>query len=652
MPPKAGPSRQERRQQGREEGTQRLSAEAILSRPVGADDMVIVAGIGVSFNALKAAAERAARRCAACGQSPARLLACRACGFDRYCDKDCQRAAWPRHRLLCVAMAADAAVIADFKGFEMGTKLARLDEMLEWLRGGPADVVAACTTLYILVARTKAQAQTVARYFSVDLLGRGQVLPLLLAKLPIGGSVAYFAAELLTILTLVPSEATKAVAGGALPSLVRLMAAPSLFPEDDRLWSVYGAAYAAAGVIASLTAVPELRPAVVDAGAAPPLAKLLAKLRDPVWVAPLLLESCRYSVVTATWNLLTVSGGAVPDPSAVAAFKAAGSAPFLADALRSANAETASHAAYALASLSDDGGPVGDEATIGEAIASLVGLLGRGGEGARSSSVALMVYARQPVRLREIVAAGALPPAIKLLKTSDDDPEADIFCAIILLHTLTEDDVIGPAVAGRLVDAGCLPVLARLLVHGADSEMGREKGLVGLAASLLTPVTRARREEAVSAGLVAALASALSALRGPDGGADSAAASRAMGLWGPYGRNLLKLAAGLMRAKGGIIDAKAADAIFGTCPVSAVMSLLNVKGLHRDEYTQLVMAVGDFVRCAALSPAHRGGIGEAIPRVRRKLVSALEGGKVPADLSEAVAVAIEGLDTVTELTRM
>ena len=81
--------------------------------------------------------------CAACGSLAAekKLLHCRACGFDRYCDRDCQRAAWARHKLVCRVMAADKAVSAGFTGFRLGEQLAGLDQTLAWLGSGkPAEV--------------------------------------------------------------------------------------------------------------------------------------------------------------------------------------------------------------------------------------------------------------------------------------------------------------------------------------------------------------------------------------------------------------------------------------------------------------------------------------------------------------------------------
>ena len=186
-------SRQERRRTARLQ-----SVDAIAKGTITRND-VEAGRVNIDLQASREELERVPSLCAACGAlaSEKKLLHCRACGFDRYCDRECQSAAWARHKLVCKVMAADKAVAAGFAGFQIGEHLAGLDQTLAWLDSGKAaEVAKACSTLHVLFYRVEEDADFDRIVF--DLAGRGRALPLLVDSLPIGGYVAVRALDVLS----------------------------------------------------------------------------------------------------------------------------------------------------------------------------------------------------------------------------------------------------------------------------------------------------------------------------------------------------------------------------------------------------------------------------------------------------------------------
>ena len=64
----------------------------------------------------KSASEGLLASCGACGAveggaGGVRLCACAACDAVRYCGRDCQRADWTVHRLVCKILAADREIM-------------------------------------------------------------------------------------------------------------------------------------------------------------------------------------------------------------------------------------------------------------------------------------------------------------------------------------------------------------------------------------------------------------------------------------------------------------------------------------------------------------------------------------------------------------
>ena len=366
-------SRQERRR------TARLnSADAIARRPLSRADEE-GGNINRDLAAAREELERVPSLCAACGAlaSEKKLLHCRACGFDRYCDRDCQRAAWARHKLVCRVMAADKEVAAGFTGFRLGEQLAGVDQTLAWLGSGKATEVAkACSTLQVLFHRVNEDVDFDSIAF--DLAGRGRALPLLVDSLSIGGYVAVRALDVLSALSAVDAEAVKVVAGGALPHIMWLMELPFQLEGDNRLKSVRVATFAAACTLSRLSSVSALRPAIVEAGAAPRLASLLAMARDPHWLNPGEFASKHMRLVTAIHNLaLCEQQGAAAVPAA-RAFISAGVVPHLLTALGGEEAGSGMAAAALGALLDfDEFKTIGVDATL---LPRTAALIERGGE--------------------------------------------------------------------------------------------------------------------------------------------------------------------------------------------------------------------------------------------------------------------------------
>ena len=56
--------------------------------------------------------EKKVNECNNCGKISANLLSCSRCKTVNYCDRDCQRAAWPMHKASCQGDSAAAASIS------------------------------------------------------------------------------------------------------------------------------------------------------------------------------------------------------------------------------------------------------------------------------------------------------------------------------------------------------------------------------------------------------------------------------------------------------------------------------------------------------------------------------------------------------------
>ena len=156
------------------------------------------------------------------------------------------------------------------------------------------------------------------------------------------------------------------------------MELPFLLENDNRLKSIRVAAFAAVCTLSRLSHVPALCPAIVDAGAAPRLASLLAMARDPDWLNPSEFASKHRHLVAAIHNLaLCERQGSAAVPAA-RAFISAGVVPHLLTALggEEGGGDMAAAALGALLDF-DEFETVGVDAAV---LPRAVALIKRGGE--------------------------------------------------------------------------------------------------------------------------------------------------------------------------------------------------------------------------------------------------------------------------------
>ena len=155
------------------------------------------------------------------------------------------------------------------------------------------------------------------------------------------------------------------------------MELPFLLENDNRLKSIRVAAFAAACTLSRLSDVSALRPAIVDAGAAPRLASLLAMARDPDWLFPREFTFKYKHLVAAIYSLASCKVQCPAAVPAARAFISAGVVPHLLAALGGEEGEGGDIAAAALGTLLDFDETVGvDAALLPRAVATIE----RGGE--------------------------------------------------------------------------------------------------------------------------------------------------------------------------------------------------------------------------------------------------------------------------------
>ena len=198
----------------------------------------------------------AAGRCAACLSTSNERKSCHACGFVRYCNRECQTAGWPSHKLVCRVLAADRE-IASSPQLSESAPLLPLATIWERLRsGGHAEAYEATAHFWVWVDRCGVQDDTASGSDHVKAL-RAEIaasggIALLVKGLAAGGLRAAQAAELLDTLTIDHPETGAALfAAGAIPPLIHALALPFKHAEFGGLWSFREAAEDAAALIDS-----------------------------------------------------------------------------------------------------------------------------------------------------------------------------------------------------------------------------------------------------------------------------------------------------------------------------------------------------------------------------------------------------------------
>ena len=273
-------SRQERRQLSR-------GLAAMMKTKLSEHEMGIMKSL-LNQDLMPDEAKLSACGCDAC-QCPSkpgeRLRSCHKCGLVRYCNRDCQVAAWPIHKLVCKVLAADREIAA--AKFSESTSLLPLDRLTASLCGSShAEAYEAATHLYMMMLRTDTvsadpiSGRSTERSRALrDKLVPPQSFAALVSGLAKGGLRTTAAARVFSPLVADRPELGAAmVAAGALPSLVYAIELPFKHAGLDKFWGLRAATLTATGLLDSLTLFPSLRLDIIDAGAIPALGSLFSSL--------------------------------------------------------------------------------------------------------------------------------------------------------------------------------------------------------------------------------------------------------------------------------------------------------------------------------------------------------------------------------------
>ena len=300
-------------------------------------------------------------RCAACLSTSSERKSCHACSFVRYCNRECQTAGWPSHKLVCKILKTDREIASATKLSE-SSPLLPLDTIWERLRSG-GRVEAFEATAYLLMWEDRCgilrigdrHSGLLSRRASPTELERGAALwdevvassgvALLVPRLASGGMCMILAAGALAPLALGrPDACATIIAAGALPLLVNALALPSRDITFAARWSLFTAADAAAHLIATLASdFKALGPALVDAGAIPALVNHLVLVQRALWqphwpAKPGDILGAQHRAIVAISGMFPGSEDDDETPryaSASRAFIAAGAVPPLLAGLRS-----------------------------------------------------------------------------------------------------------------------------------------------------------------------------------------------------------------------------------------------------------------------------------------------------------------------------
>ena len=237
-------SRQQRRRLGR-------SLKTLGKVPLDAHD---ISTFDEDRSAASGDVRLAAGRCAACLSTSDERKSCRACGFVRYCNRECQTAGWPSHKLVCRVLAADREIASSPK-LSASATLLPLDTIWERLRGGGhAEAFEATAHLRLWMDRCglPSMSDPLTTALRAEIAAAGGI-GLLVAGLAAGGLRASKVAEALSSLALNhPETGAAIIAAGALPPLIYALALPSKHAGFGDLWSLCAAADDAADLIQSL----------------------------------------------------------------------------------------------------------------------------------------------------------------------------------------------------------------------------------------------------------------------------------------------------------------------------------------------------------------------------------------------------------------
>ena len=184
----------------------------------------------------------AAGRCATCLSTSGERKSCHNCGFVRYCNRDCQTAGWPVHKLVCKLLAT-LKEVATKAALVEGAPLLPLAAIWERLRGdGRAEAYEAAFHLCFWITRCSLKSGSTPAAgpgcaLREEMLASGGVASLV-SGLAAGGLMASSASRALEALASDhPEIGIAIVAAGALPLLVANIALPARHAE---LLEVFG----------------------------------------------------------------------------------------------------------------------------------------------------------------------------------------------------------------------------------------------------------------------------------------------------------------------------------------------------------------------------------------------------------------------------
>ena len=602
----SGGSRQGRRQLDR-------SLRALGKAPLGE--------VEISFpnkelgGAVSEDVQSAAGRCSACLSSSGERKSCHACGFVRYCNRECQTAAWPVHKLVCKVLAADREIVAAPK-LAASAPLLPLATIWERMRGGGhAEAFEANAHLCVWVARCDMEESVVhGNALRQEIMASGGIVDLV-SGLRAGGLRTVGAAMVLTPLILdYPEAIPPIVAAGALPPLLYAIALPSKH-ADFGPRSLFAAASAAAELLNRLEIEsPErgLGPAIVDAGAVPALVNYLEfttreDLQWPPRWPPRELAKVRGRAVSAFSGLFTLDLSEYNASTARACIDA-GAVPPLVVAL--GISEVAALAAEGLLFLLHHSQNVDVAKALGLNHSSeIISIIQTHVHEKVLHGAKLLVAILSVAPECRVVAVqgGAIPPLVALLGDSSDPI---VSLASITLSSLCSD----PATAEAAVAAGLLEPLLTCLERSNAATQGP---VATLLSTLMVVSKREARDRAVAGGAIRLLSRVLAA--------STDETSRTPDLPKIVGLGLRALFPPELRKEGGPRHASLLKEVLGECALPRVVAMLG-----RAAFLQTAAILLDI---ASDSPAqHAALIRSDLPRALLAALSSLrEEAVVPPD---------------------
>ena len=497
-------SRQARRQLGR-------SLKALGKAPLEASE---ISPFNSELGAVAEDVRLAAGRCAACLSTSGERKSCHACGFVRYCNRECQTAGWPSHKLICRVLAADREIVSAAKLTE-STPLLPLDTIWERLRsGGHAEAFEA--TSHLLVWTCRSDRDLPSRSVSTagpehisafsDEIAASDGIALLVKGLEAGGLRAVAVLGVLDpLVSRCPEVGASLVAAGSLLPLIYAISLPSKHADFGKVWSILRAADDSAllvGLLGASSARLPRAPAIVEAGAVPVLVEYLTfVMRDEPQLETHRrfrdLGIARVRAISAVAHLFAREDtGEAFKASTARAFITSGAFPPLLAAL-GGEGRTAGCASLCLGYIVRHSGDRALAATLGKDHAPEIVAVLAGENNAKHGAFLLYIILRLAPEIRAtVVAAGALRPLVALLSANSKDGIAEMSAASSLGSLCSGDPV---QVEAAFAEGALEPLLARMKHLSVSTRQNAAWALSGM---LLSSAKREHKDRALAGGAV------------------------------------------------------------------------------------------------------------------------------------------------------